>query len=285
MDAYKPLLAELDEQLRFLHLEIESPLEQCVIAIDIVLKTYDKIKKIILKNGFKNQSDEIHFFKRVKPQILSKVIYYNHIFIIESHKPSGGVKILRKYLNNELNKLKHFFENNLEFYRYFRTNADYLDHKYFVRDKHDIKLSIDSFYFDFDFRFCTSHDYKIAKIISNDQVQVYIETELMNLERNELKTEQSQKSQVNHKSPIFWTSSKASLIGLMYALHSSGCINNGTAELKQIADFVEEVFEIDLGQFNRVFLEIRSRKMGRTKFIDTLKESLIKRMDEADDLL
>ena len=82
MDAYKPLLAELDEQLRFLYLEIESPLEQCETAIDIVLKTYNKIKKLILKNGFKNQLDEIHFFKRIKPQIHSKIIYYNLIYII-----------------------------------------------------------------------------------------------------------------------------------------------------------------------------------------------------------
>jgi len=276
---------ELEEQLRFLHLEIESPVMCCETAIQIVLKAMQQLKKIVIKNSFPNQLEEIYFFKKIKPQFQSKLIYYNRIYNIETHKPSGGIKIARKYFNNELNSLKHYFESNLEFYRYHRTNADYLDHKYFVRGKHDLKLKLDSYYFETDHRFCTSHDYKIAKIISNDQVQVYLETELANLERKELKADQLQKSQVHHKSPIFWTGSKVSLTELMYALHSSGCINNGTAELKQIADFIENIFEIDLGQYSRVFLEIRSRKMGRTKFIDTLKESLEKRMDETDDLL
>ena len=54
----------------------------------------------------------------------------------------------------------------------------YLDYKYFVRGKHDIKLSLDTFYFEADHNFSTSHDYKVAKIIANDLIQVYLEDQL-----------------------------------------------------------------------------------------------------------
>ena len=69
----------------------------------------------------------------------------------------------------------------------------------------------------------------------------------------------------------------------MYALHSEGVFNNGAADLKDIAEYFEHVFEIDLGQYRRTFLEIRVRKSERTKFINSLKENLTKRMDNSDD--
>ena len=52
---------------------------------------------------------KIDFFKNSKPKILSKLIYYNSIYKIETKKPHGGEKIIRTYLNNELNNLKIFF--------------------------------------------------------------------------------------------------------------------------------------------------------------------------------
>lgn len=278
-------LLELDEQLRFLNLEMDSPIKVAETAIAITLKSIDKLKSFVIKYKFSSQLDEIHFFKKVKPLFLSRLIYYNHIYIIETHKPHGGEKALRKYLNNELQTLKQFFDKNLDFYKYYRTGSDYLDHKYFLRGKHDIKLSIDSFYFETDQRFSTSHDFKTAKIIANDQIQVYLETELANIERKELKAQSNLKSELLPKSTIFWTGSKIALIELLYAFHADGSFNNGKAELKQIADFIENSFGVELGQFNRTFLELRARKTGRTKYLDALKDKLIKRMDDADEML
>jgi len=48
----------------------------------------------------------------------------------------------------------------------------------FVRGNHDIKLWLDTYYLQADQTFCTSHDYKVAKIMANDLIQVYIEDQL-----------------------------------------------------------------------------------------------------------
>jgi hypothetical protein len=73
------------------------------------------------------------------------------------------------------------------------------------------------------------------------------------------------------------------LIEILYAFHTKGVFNNGAAELKEIASYLEEIFQIDLGQYRRTFLEIRDRKSDKTKFISSLVEELMKRMEDTDE--
>lgn len=275
------LLSELTEQLNFINLEIDDNIKKCEKAIEIILISITNLKKAIQKNNFKSVSEEIDFFKNIKPRFTSKLIYYNAIFKIETKKPHGGERILKKYLNNELDKLKRYFDGNLDFYRYYRTGSSYLDHKYFVRGKFDVKLALDSFYFEADHTFSTSHDFKVAKILAHDLIQVYLEDKLLIMENKDPK----EKSQVQPKVKQTWTGSKVALIELLYALHTEGVFNNGTSDLKDIAEYFENVFNIDLGQYHRAFLEIRMRKSDQTKFLNSIKEKLVKRMENTDDLL
>lgn len=45
----------------------------------------------------------------------------------------------------------------------------------------------------------------------------------------------------------------------------------------------EQIFDLDLGNYYRKFLEIRARKIEPTKFLDRMKSSLLKRMQDADE--
>ena len=161
----------------------------------------------------------------------------------------------------------------MEFYKYYRTNNSFIDDKLFLRGKHDLKLSLDTVYFESDHRFSTSHDFKVAKIIANDQIQIYIEKQLYNL-KNGNKIENTS---------LNWTGSKTALTELVYALYSQGVFDNGNADIKGIAKTLERVFNIDLGDFYHTFMELSSRKINRTKFIDSLRDSLLKKMDEKEE--
>ncbi len=275
------LLTELNEQLNFIDLEIDNPIKKCEKAIEISIKSKEKLSLLIQKFNFKSDDEEIQFFKEIKPQFTSKIIYYNAIFNIEMKKPNGGTRVLKKYYNNELIKLKAFFDNELDFYKYYRSGNIYLDYKYFLRGKFDIKLSLDSYYFEADKTFATSHDFKVAKILANDLIQLYLENQLVSIENKD----NNEKSQHKPNMKITWTAPKVSLTELLYALHSEGVFNNGAVDLKDIAEYFEHIFEIDLGQYRRTFLEIRVRKAERTKFISALNEALIKRMDNSDDVI
>lgn len=278
---YNSLLHNLNEQLNFIDLEIDDQIKKCEQAITVILKSINELKKAATKTNFKSKSEEIQFFKEVKPLFTSKLIYFNLVYRIEMKKPNGGNKILKKYYNNELLKLKAFFDNELEFYQYFRSGSTYLDYKYFLRGEVDIKLALDSYYFESDMSFATSHDFKVATILANDLIELYLENQLLMLENNE----NSEKSQRKPNVKLTWTGSKVALIELIYALHTEGVFNNGAADLKDIAEYFEHTFEIDLGQYRRVFLEIRARKSDRTKFLTTLNDSLQKRMENSDDII
>ncbi len=278
---YNSLLHNLNEQLNFIDLEIDDQIKKCEQAITVILKSINELKKAATKTNFKSKSEEIQFFKEIKPQFTSKLIYFNRVYKIEMKKPNGGNKILKKYYNNELLKLKAFFDNELEFYQYYRSGSTYLDYKYFLRGEFDIKLALDSYYFESDISFATSHDFKVATILANDLIELYLENQLLMLENNE----NSEKSQRKPNVKLTWTGSKVALIELIYALHTEGVFNNGAADLKDIAEYFEHTFEIDLGQYRRVFLEIRARKNDRTKFLTTLNDSLQKRMENSDDII
>jgi len=267
------IINELDDRISELTYEQNNSLVSYENAIVLVLQKIEEVKKHIQEKGFKDAEEEILFFKQLKPQLVSKLIFFNSIYKIETKRPRGGDKIIRKYLNIELSKIKRYFDANLEFYKYYRTNSTHLDNKYFVRGKHDIKLSLDTYYFEADHNFTTSHDYKVAKIIANDLIQVYLEDQLNN---------NSQK-RIWENPPLNWTGSKTSLIELIYSLHSQGLIDNGNADIKIIAKTFENMFNIDLGDFYHSYLELKARKMNRTKFLDSLRDALIKRMDEQDE--
>ncbi|KGO82394.1 tetracycline regulation of excision, RteC [Flavobacterium cauense R2A-7] len=274
-------MINLNEQLNFIDLEIDNIITKSEKAVDIILKSMTNLKKIVQKNKFKSDSEEILFFKEIKPQLTSKLIYYNMIYKIEMKRPNGGNRILKKYYHNELSKLKSFFDNELEFYQYYRSGSIYLDYKYFQRGKFDIKLALDSYYFEADTSFSTSHDFKVARILANDLIQLYLENQLVMIENKD----GFEKSQRKPNIKLMWTGSKVALTELLYALHSEGTFNNGAVDLKDIAEYFEQIFEIDLGQYRRAFLEIRARKSDRTKFISSLNETLLKRMDNADDII
>lgn len=272
------LLSELDIQLQSIHSKTDNPVEYSELAIKTLITVFEELKTKFLKHTFTSKLEEISFFRNTKPQFAAKLIYYNEIYNIETNKPFGSKKIIRKYFNLELLKLQAFYSENKEFYKYYRTDNKSLDHKYFLRGKHDLRHTLDSFYFQADNRFSTSHDYKVAKILANEKLKNYIDIEIKQLEQKENSNAVKTSSKTQK-----WTGSKVGLIELIYALHNEGVFNNGTSELKEVTNFFETTFNIDLGQFNRTFLEIRTRKSERTKFLNTLREKLILRMEDADE--
>ena len=269
----------IDYQLRFIEQENEVVLKRSEECFLVCKKTIEQLKTFIIKYKFKSVAEEIKFFKEVKPQFTSKFIYYLMLYNIETKKPKGGRKTLRKYLLKELDKLKNYFDYNLDFYKYYRAGANYLDHKYFIRDKYDIQLTLDAYIFENDTRFSTTHDFKVAKILAHDLLQVYLENELAYLDRRETGTNFQEYS----KTRLTWTHSKTSLIELIYALQAQGAFNNGRADIKEISAYFEVVFNLDLGDYYRTYLEIRIRKTGRTKFLNLLQDAITKKMNSLDE--
>ncbi len=276
---YKNIISDLDKKLEVLELENKDALCKSEAGISYIELCIRKLQKLVIAQGFKSIKSEIHFFKYIKPQVFSKLIYYVKLINIESKRPRSRIKSQRKYLSNHIDKLQIYFNDKLEFYQYYRRGATFLDEQYFVRGKADLRLHSDSFHFFTDEQFSTSQDCTVATIMAYDMLIVYLQQEILKLENN---IETVIPELLNKQSKFFWTGSKTDLIELIYAIQSSGVINSGVVGIKEIASLCEEIFNIELGNYYHTFIEIRSRKGGKSKFLNKLQESLIKCIEELD---
>lgn len=71
------------------------------------------------------------------------------------------------------------------------------------------------------------------------------------------------------------------LIELGYSLVTSGDINNGNVEIKEMMKFLSSVFQVDLGDYYAAYIAMKERK-DRTAYLHHLIDSLTKRMNEDD---
>ena len=261
---------ETKARLRIVEIKEADMLKKSLEASNILGEAFDCLKKFILSYDFQDAAEEIHFFKNVKPRLCAHLIYYRTIYNIEMNRPLGSVDAQRKYLYKELKDIQYFTNKRLDFYHYWRSGSTSLDDIYFRRGKTDMELYLESFYYELDPKFSTNYDFKVARILANDMLHIFIRSELDALEESRYKNSDS-KSQLN----ININAKKTDIIELLYAL---GTINFfGGKSLNRITALVENTFNINLGNISRTFAEMKSRNIP-TPFLDRTRESLLKRM-------
>jgi len=269
---------DLNNQLQAIDLEETNLIKKAQKSITCIKGSLCLLKTFMLSYTFKNEEEEILFFKEIKPGILSQLIYYIKINNIESKRPMGSFEIQQNYLLLELEKLTLFFNSHLEFYRYYRMNSTFLDDKFFVRGREDLHFHLDNLMIYIDPDFSTSQDCMVAKIVANDRLEVFLKTELDALSIKSNNTSWVQPAILGN-TPLQWTDSKTALIELIYALYACGSLNNGRCEIRELTAFFEQIFNVRLTDIYRTFLEIKGRA-AQTKYIDNLKTALLRKIDE-----
>jgi hypothetical protein len=263
----------LEAQLNEISISGESLADQYKMSIFLCKKAMAKLKNYISSYSFETVDDEIHFFKVVKPQFYSKYIYFISIYTFLIKRPPGGDEHVRDYINSELADLKRYFDHNAAFYQYYRSGSTQMDKVYFTRGGFDVHVELEKF--EEDELYSTSHDYKLSKIIANEKFQDYLSVELLKLNRSDNRLLESPIAL-----PLTWTASKTDLVELIYALVSSGVFNNGNAEIKTVVEFFQSTLHIDLGSYYHKWADITRRKKERAPFLDKIKLSLLRRIDE-----
>jgi len=272
------LSSNIDKQLLIIELEEINQIDKAQKSIACIRVALCKLKSFVLSYTFKTEKEEIQFFKKIKPEIFSKLIFFVNIFNIESRRPMGSAEIQKNYLRNELEKLTFFFSNHLEFYQYYRMRSTFLDDKFFIRGKEDIHLYHDSLMFYVDPDFSSSHDFIVAQILANDKLEVYLNRELEALSMRASNFGWNPiENAVNI--PFLWTDNKTALVELIYALYVSGSINNGSCGIKELTALFEQIFNIRLTDTYHTFVEIKGRSTP-TRYMDHLKISLLRKMKE-----
>lgn len=265
-------------------IEIQRIEQQQTDALDKIKQIVDALQTalMLLKSSvrdyqFKSAQEEIHFFKVLKPEISCLLIYYVRLYQIERQRKGKSASAQCKYLKTIYESLKKPSADN-GFCAYYQSGHTELDELYFTREQYDILSDTRCPAADRDASFSTLHDASVAEILAGNRLSQYLSQEISSLSE-ELHL---QISSIIESHLLQWTESKVSLVEFIYALHASQCFNHGHTSLKDIAFCCETLFHIEIGDFYRIFLEIRNRKKSRTQFLDKLKEKLIRMMEELD---
>lgn len=236
--------------------------EESVMSID---KSIRALKSMVSGFIFENAADEVFFFKYVKPYFISEYIYFSTLLNSEIFKPKSDLKALKKYYEKELLKIRQYQLKYSHFYDYYHRGATYLDHKYFIRKSYDLKMKLPENLYNYDDSFTTSHDQYVSCFLAYEKIRIYFSKALKENDSGDVSL---------HHVNLSWSSSKVSLIELLFALYKSNSLNGGNIELSQIIRWAEHHFNVDLGNYHKTIGEIRARKNSRTKFLISLSDSL-----------
>jgi hypothetical protein len=281
-DFLETLYTKLKEDLDIIADFGTIPVKRLALALSTIKEVIDKIKIYLQKPPFQNPADEIDFFKYEKPRFLSEQLYVIEIFTIESNKPVADIAALKKYYEMELLYIKRFFTQYQFLYQYFKYELKELDHLLFVVGVKPSDLIVPE-PSDSDSTFSTCGDGLFAKFIAYERLQVFIIGELKSLENPAVALK---KDGAAFTTELVWTGESINLVELAYGICLTGQINNGNATVTEIIEWLEEHLQVIIGTAHRRWVSISKRKrISQTKYLDQIKEAIIKRLDDENGLM
>ncbi len=171
------IISEIQRKENKISLSATNAIDEAYQMLMFLKEYLWSIREVVTKQGFKNQWEEINFFRNIKPYILSKLIYHNKIFRIQTCCPVDGGKMYASYFSEQLQELKQEYKEHIyysDFYRYYRSGRTDRDETYFRLGNINFHDGLNSFVFEIDPLFSTYYDNKVARIIANELLYTYI---------------------------------------------------------------------------------------------------------------
>ncbi|MEQ7802048.1 RteC domain-containing protein [Pedobacter sp. ASV1-7] len=238
------------------------------------------VRERVTTVAFRDQLEEIYFFKFEKPEYYALKIYEVSLFGILNQRPVGTDEMLKSYYLEELAFISRFFKQYSFLYEYYRSGFTQMDELLFLREGMAPDVLLPEFW-ELDPEFSTPGDYLFSKFIAYEGLREFILGEIRVLE---VRAAAVVAPVSGDKKWSDWTGEVVNLVELGYALFASRQIGDGKVSLAEIFRWLEESFGVEVGIPANRFREIKRRKrISRTHFTDLLRENLLKYMDNDQD--
>ncbi|WP_412468694.1 RteC domain-containing protein [Pedobacter sp. KLB.chiD] len=240
----------------------------------LLFSVLSDLKDFVRQNGFKNESEEIEFFRKMKPSVLGKLLFYNKVYRIEIGRPNCFGPLAESYFTQELKKIERLYSDmsSSEFYKYYRSGTAHNDSMYFLRGNFNLDMGLDGYAFNSDPDFTTYYDFKISKIIETDLLYDYLIIRIQDsLVKSGISNEELEGLQ--------WTATKSALVELIYAVYASESVNGVNCGIRKLVLIFQDLFHIELGDVHHLFHRMKYRAGNRTLFLDKMKTALEVYMD------
>lgn len=265
------LLEAMNERLATLPGLPDDDLQSIQQAISITSEYIASLKSKLASTSFDSPADEIRFFKKIKIQFDGRLIFYLILLRLQSKQELVSTTDRYNVYSKELQSAEDFHTLHYSFWQYWQMDFSHLDEQYFLRSSKNNLPLLDEEQVYIDQKNNAPMSVAIAKLYAYQLLKEHI----AKIREQPF----SHFSETIKTKGLAWTSTKAALIELIYALHEYGAYNKGQVEIKKIADYFSQVFQVRFANIYKTYEDIRLRKKSPTPFLDALKSALERRIE------
>jgi len=238
----------------------------------------EQLNQYLDTHSFKDAAEEISFFKAIRPEFDGRLLFYARLLQFESKCEMASAEQKLQFYQQERKRISLFSQLHRDFFQYFLLESTHLDQYYYLRNTNDQLPFIDGdFPLFYDKRYYARMSFKIACIHSHRLMLSYLNDQHRGLAGDN-------KASVPLGEKLVWTGSITALAELIYGLQEFGVFNNTKVEVKKIARYFQEVFGVKIeNTIYKYYEDMRIRKKSRTPFFDSVRNALLRRMDEDDE--
>jgi hypothetical protein len=226
----------------------------------------DELSEQLRTHVFENEAEEAEFFKTGLPPLLALASYYLLKYDIGLLRHYGAPASMKRRLVILIEEMKVFFGEHADFAHYCLSGKTDLDAYYFLRSSPANEKTIDLLTILVDPEISTVHSVRAATVIA----YIWLMRDL----HNSIFGNPYRERLPRKPGALRWTDPSTGLVEVIYAFYAKGSFNNGNATLKDIAEYFEDVFSVNLGNFYRTYQEILCRKNGITRYLSKLTRGL-----------
>ncbi|MDR0972934.1 MAG: RteC domain-containing protein [Prevotellaceae bacterium] len=271
------LIKELEAGLRLKESKFKDTVNDSGAIVAYLKEGFIHLKTLVSEYGFESEEEEIHFFKKLKPELFYKMLYYHKVREYEILKPEFGHEQQRDFIKEAQANIHGFQHRHEDFMRYYKSGDTKHDKEYFLR-KNFSKEGMEGLYFERDQTFSTNYDYILGKLLAAKLFNKYLVEELRRIKKEEEMGIEPHRENL----PLTWTGQQSDLVELLYGVSLTGSVNNGNISIQELAASLGRIFNIELNDVYRTFHEIKKRKNDQTFFLTRMARLIRGHMEELD---
>jgi hypothetical protein len=270
------------EELKAACLNEKDGMKRLVACLVIIRKNLRLLKEYLDGHPIAGPSEEIEFFKYIKPKFYQWLIYYQEKYTLESRKPMENGKALPRYFEEQLKFYDRFFRQNEFHYQYYKLDTKELDNLYFIRGAEVQEILIPEVP-DVDPVYGTSMDYLFSKFMAYESLQKELLSNLNKRKQGQALSGTTIDVRGNLQRRFQWTGETVNLIEVAHGIYLNGQVNEGELGINEFFEGLGEFFGVNLGVPKSGFDDLKARKrLSKTHFTDRMRAALLKKMEDED---
>lgn len=162
-------------------MQLELPEQERIESSFWIANNYwDKLKEIIKNKTFKDNSEEVDFFRNVKPHFTCHIEYYAILTEALQFVPNDE-KAAQSFWEEENKRFARFCSKNETFVSYYESGDRYRDINYFIRENVKPGANVTTAPYDMDITLCTSQDRTLRSYLAHKMYNDYVKDKIKSL--------------------------------------------------------------------------------------------------------